>query len=53
MDRPTRQTNHLLTKMARKESLAKARNRKAGARLKQWRKWTEAFKARSTEQAAS
>jgi len=45
MNRPSRQTNHLLTKIARKESLAKARNRKSGKRLKQWKKWVEATKA--------
>jgi len=45
MNRPDRQTNHLLSKIARKESLAKTRNRKSGKRLKQWKKWVEAHKA--------
>ena len=44
MHRPTRQHNHLLNKIARKESLAKARNRKGGARVKQWKKHVEAYK---------
>jgi len=44
MHRPSRQHNHLLLKIARKESLAKARSRKNGKRLKQWRKWAEAYK---------
>jgi hypothetical protein len=45
MHRPTRQHNHLVQKIARKESLVKARNRKNGKRLKQWKKWAEAYKA--------
>ncbi len=44
MHRPTRQHNSLLQKIARKESLAKTRNRKNGKRLKQWKKWAEAYK---------
>lgn len=44
MHRPSRQHNHLLQKIARKESLIKARNRKRGKRLKQWTKWAESYK---------
>jgi hypothetical protein len=51
MDRPTRQTNHLLQKIARKESLAKAHTRKSGKRLKQWRKWVEARKTPAPQAA--
>ncbi|MBK9266645.1 MAG: hypothetical protein IPM54_43520 [Polyangiaceae bacterium] len=43
MHRPSRQHNHLLQKIARKESLAKARKRHVGRRLKQWRKWSKAY----------
>jgi hypothetical protein len=46
MHRPSRQHNHLLQKIARKESLAKARTRKVGSRLKQWRKWAKAYEGR-------
>ncbi|MDI1484161.1 hypothetical protein [Polyangium sp. y55x31] len=45
MHRPSRQHQHLLEKIARKESRAKAKNRKPGTRLKQWKKWAEAYKA--------
>jgi hypothetical protein len=51
MHRPSRQHNHLLQKIARKESLAKTRNRKSGKRLKQWKKWAEGYKA-LTQQAS-
>ncbi|HRI63857.1 MAG TPA: hypothetical protein PK156_06455 [Polyangium sp.] len=51
MHRPSRQHNHLLQKIARKESLAKARSRKNGKRLKQWKKWAESYKA-LTQQAS-
>ena len=45
MNRSTRQHQHLLEKIARKESRAKSKNRKAsGSRLKQWKKWAEAYK---------
>lgn len=45
MNRPTRKHQHLLQKIADKESRAKARNKKGGSRLKQWKKWAEAYKA--------
>ncbi|MDC3960397.1 hypothetical protein [Polyangium jinanense] len=45
MHRPSRQHQHLLEKIARKEGRAKAKNRKPGTRLKQWKKWAEAYKA--------
>jgi hypothetical protein len=41
MNRPTRQRDHLLQKIARKESRSP---RKPGKRLKQWRKWAEAYR---------
>jgi len=49
MHRPSRQHQHLLEKIARKESRAKSKNRKAGARLKQWKKWAEAYKGLATQ----
>jgi hypothetical protein len=45
MHRPSRQLNNLIQKIARKESLAKAHNRKGGKRVKQWKKSVEAFKS--------
>jgi hypothetical protein len=49
MHRPSRQHHHLLEKIALKESRVKAKNRKAGARLKQWKKWAEAYKGLATQ----
>ena len=52
MHRPSRQHQHLLEKIARKESRAKSKNRKAvGSRLKQWKKWAEAYKPLTAAQA--
>ncbi len=48
MHRPSRQHQHLLEKIARKESRAKAQNRKGGSRVKQWKKWVEAYKPLAT-----
>ncbi|WP_170319385.1 hypothetical protein [Polyangium spumosum] len=49
MHRPSRQHQHLIEKIASKESRAKAHNRKPGKRLKQWRKWAEAYKGLATQ----
>jgi hypothetical protein len=43
MNRPTRQLAHLLEKIARKQTRTSG---KPGKRLKQWRKWAEAYKAK-------
>jgi hypothetical protein len=43
MHRPSRQHKHLLEKIALKEARAKSKNRKGGARVKQWRKWAKAY----------
>lgn len=51
MHRPSRQHQHLLEKIARKESRAQSKNRKAGSRLKQWKKWAEAYKPLAAAQA--
>jgi len=44
MHRPSRQHQHLLAKIALKESRANSKNRSAGSRLKQWKKWAEKYK---------
>ena len=43
MNRPTRQRNHLIEKVAAKVSREKGQ--KAGKRTKRWRKWIESYKA--------
>jgi hypothetical protein len=50
MHRPTRQLKHLLDKIARKESRAKAGEKKLGPRAKLWKKWAEAYKPLSKEE---
>jgi hypothetical protein len=45
MKRPTRQRNHLVEKVALKQSRTTAKNRKPGKRAKRWRKWIESYKA--------
>lgn len=41
MNRPSRQRQNLLEKIARKESRSP---KKPGKKLKQWKKWAEAYK---------
>lgn len=53
MHRPTRQHQHLLEKIARKEALAKRRNRKAGPRAKTWRKWVATYAPLTQQENAS
>ncbi|AKT39171.1 hypothetical protein [Chondromyces crocatus] len=52
MHRPSRQHQHLLQKIARKESLAKQSNRKTGKRTKAWSRWVAQY-APLTEQGAA
>jgi hypothetical protein len=42
MNRPARQRQHLLEKIARKESRS---TKKPGKKLKAWRKWAKAYEA--------
>ena len=42
MNRPSRQRNHLLTKIAEKETRTPG---KAGKRLKRWIKWSKNYEA--------
>lgn len=42
MNRPTRQLNNLLEKVAAKETRS---DKKPGKRAKRWRKWIESYKA--------
>ncbi len=49
MNRPSRKHQHLLNKIAEKESRAQSKNKKGGARVKQWKKWAEAYKGLVTQ----
>lgn len=53
MHRPTRQHQHLLEKIARKEALSKRHTRKAGKRAKTWRKWAAAYAPLAQQENAS
>ena len=43
MHRPSRQHQHLLTKIARKQERAKQQTRPTGKRHKQWTRWSTQY----------